>query len=415
MARKKAEPVEEPKMEEEQPAEQSAEQSVEQVGESAAPMVDLSDIPMLEVEGDLGGNAPSPEGSDDPPAETPAEAEPETAPSASEPETPESEEEAMLAPEAKIPDEYPEELAAEEEPTPELSDRQKFYALKFNELDRGLPPAERAEWNAIYASYRGRSALHGTVLGVDPMKAMVFDRSTRVQAMQMMNCAIIVRHRVRILIPETELWFSENEKPDYVAQSVTGANLDFIITKVDREGEYAVASRRMALRARRYYFTHRPALCTEGARLTCKLLSVGPRRCLVEFFGYDIDLTQRDIRYTAIPDLRVEYHPGRELPCIFKGFDPETGKPIISIKETEPNPFDGAILRHPEGCRRMATISGKYGGGVFCNLPDDTVLMCDYSYQHEDSDFMVGDTVIVVVQSFNMEKKQIYGKILSKW
>ena len=230
-----------------------------------------------------------------------------------------------------------------------------------------------------------------------------------------MNCAVIVPYRVRIIIPESEMWELGDERPDFVAENITGANLDFIITKVDREGNYAVASRQMAARARRYYFTHRPALSTEGARITCKLLAVGPRRCLVECYGYDVDLTQRDMRYTAIPDLRDVYHPGQELPCIFKGFDPDTAKPIISIKETEPNPFDGAILRHPEGCRRMAVISGKYGGGVFCNLPDGTVLMCNYSYQHEDSDFMVGDTVIVVIQSFNMEQKQIYGKILSKW
>ena len=59
-------------------------------------------------------------------------------------------------------------------------------------------------------------------------------------------------------------------------------------------------------------------------------------------------------------------------------------------------------------------IAGKYGG-VFCNLPDGTVCMCDYSYQHEDSDFLVGDTVILVVQRYAEEKKQMYGKILSKW
>lgn len=38
-----------------------------------------------------------------------------------------------------------------------------------------------------------------------------------------------------------------------------------------------------------------------------------------------------------------------------------------------------------------------------------------YSYQHEDSDFLVGDTVILVVQRYAEEKKQMYGKILSKW
>ena len=391
MPKKKAEITEEIT-----PAEQPEAQADQTAG---GPAVDLSDIPVLEMEGDLSETPPTPVPDD---AEIPAPA-------------PAQESETMPTQEADIPDEYPEELAATEEPTPELTDRQKFYALKFNELDRHLSPSERAEWNSIYASYRGRSALHGTVLGIDPVKAVVFDRKTRVQAMQMKNCAIIVPYRVRILIPEDEMWAPGNERPDFVSETITGANLDFIITKVERLGNFAVASRQMAARARRYYFTHRPALCTVGARITCKLLTVGPRRCTVECYGFDVGLTQRELRYTAIPDLRDEYHPGQELPCIFKGFDPETGLPIISVKETEPNPFDGAILRHPEGCRRMATISGKYGGGVFCNLPDDTVLMCDYSYQHEDSDFMIGDTVIVVVQSFNMEKKQIYGKILSKW
>ena len=41
--------------------------------------------------------------------------------------------------------------------------------------------------------------------------------------------------------------------------------------------------------------------------------------------------------------------------------------------------------------------------------------MCSYSYQHEDAGFMVGDTVILVVQRYDAEKRQLCGKILSKW
>jgi hypothetical protein len=41
--------------------------------------------------------------------------------------------------------------------------------------------------------------------------------------------------------------------------------------------------------------------------------------------------------------------------------------------------------------------------------------MCAYSFQYEDSQFQVGDTVIVVIQRFDLPKKQIYGKIISKW
>ena len=322
------------------------------------------------------------------------------------------------------------ELAAEPEPLPEpetppppppkpekpeKSDRQIFYELDFNEVDRGLTPEERQEWNSIYASYRSRSALSGRIIGVDPLAIRVRNRQTGDMEQEVMYCAVVVPYRVRIVIPASEMWESGQERPDFVLQNMVGAAIDFIIIKVDRESGFAIASRRMAARSQRYFFSHRPALHREGAQTKCRVLSVGPRRCLVECYGHDINLTQRELRYTAIPDLRDAYHPGMELDCIVKSYDAGNAALRISVKETESNPFEGAELRHPVGCRRQAVIAGKYGGGVFCNLPDGTVCMCGYSYQHEDADFQVGDTVILVVQRYDIEKRQMYGKILSKW
>lgn len=164
-----------------------------------------------------------------------------------------------------------------------------------------------------------------------------------------------------------------------------------------------------------YFFAHREDLHRIGARVKCRMLAVGPRRCLVDCYGHDLDITQREMRYASIPDLRNEYHPGMEIDCIVKVFDPDNDKLEISIKETEVNPFFGAEQRHPVGSRRLAVISGKYGGGVFCNLPDGVVCMCNYSYQHEDADFMVGENVMLIVQRYEDEKLQMYGKIMSKW
>ena len=131
--------------------------------------------------------------------------------------------------------------------------------------------------------------------------------------------------------------------------------------------------------------------------------------------GKAIDLTQREMRYTAIPDLREQYHRGDALDCIVKEYDRESGKLVISVKETNPNPFDGAELRHPEGSRRQAEIAGKYAGGVFCNLPDGVVVMCSYSFHYDDAAFAIGDKVIVMLQRYDFGKKQIYGKIVAKW
>ena len=301
------------------------------------------------------------------------------------------------------------------EPEPQKNDRQSFYDLDFNALDRDLTAEERQEWNSIYASYRGRSALTGTIIGVDPLHISVRNKETGEMERKTMYCAIVVPYRVRVVIPDTEMWEQEQARPDFVLQNMVGATIDFIIIKVDRENGVAVASRRLAARSQRYFFAHRDSLNRIGAQVKCRVLSVGPRRCLVECYGHDINLTQRELRYTAIPDLRDEYHPGEELDCVVTGFDPDKDDLQISVKATQSNPFDGAEQRHPVGSRRYATIAGKYGGGVFCNLPDGTVCMCNYSYQHEDSDFMVGDTVIVLVQRFADEKRQMYGKIMSKW
>jgi len=300
-------------------------------------------------------------------------------------------------------------------PEPEQSSRRGFYDLNFNALDRDLTTEERQEWNSIYASYRGRSALTGKIIGVDPLSVSVRNGQTGESDRQTMYCAIVIPYRVRLVTPAAEMWEDGQERPDFVLQNMVGAVIDFIITKVDRESGFAIASRRMAARSQRYFFTHRLSLHREGTRTRCRVLSVGPRRCLVECYGHDINLTQRDLRYTAIPDLRDAYRPGDELECIVKSYDAAAATLKISVKETESNPFEGAELRHPVGSRRQAAIAGKYGGGVFCNLPDGTVCMCSYSYQHEDSDFQVGDTVILVVQRYDTEKRQMYGKILSKW
>lgn len=298
---------------------------------------------------------------------------------------------------------------------PSKSDRQKFFELKFHDLDRHLTPEERQEWNTIYASYRGRSAITGTIIGVDPLSIYVWNPQTEQREKKTMFCAIVVPYRVRIVIPASEMWEEGEERPDYVLQNMVGATVDLIIIKVEREGNFAIGSRRLANRSQRYYFAHREDLHRIGARVKCRMLAVGPRRCLVDCYGHDLDITQREMRYASIPDLRNEYHPGMEIDCIVKVFDPVKDKLEISIKETEVNPFFGAEQRHPVGSRRLAVISGKYGGGVFCNLPDGVVCMCNYSYQHEDADFMVGENVMLIVQRYENEKLQMYGKIMNKW
>ena len=303
--------------------------------------------------------------------------------------------------------------AAAEKSESSEPEKKSFYDLDFRALDQDLSPEQRQEWNTIYASFRSRSVMRGTIIGVDPHSMTVRSAQTGQVETKRMYCAVIVPFRARILIPETEMWAENEERPAFVLRNMPGAQIDFVITHVDREAGFAIGSRRLALASRRYFFSTQP-LHQPGSRVPCHVLAVGPRRCLVECYGYDVNLSQRDMSYAAIPDLREQYHPGDELTCVVKQFDRKAGSLEISVKETVPNPFDEASLRHPVGCRRRASIAGKYAGGVFCNLPDGAVVMCRYSFHYEDSDFKTGDTVMVVIQRYDEGKKQIFGKIVGR-
>ena len=296
-----------------------------------------------------------------------------------------------------------------------LKSKPALLSLDLNELDRDLTEEEREEWNAIYASYRSKSLLTGRITGIDTHSFTVRNRETGQIERRRMQCAVIINYRVKVLVPETEAWMPGQERPSYVMRNMTGAEIDYTILDVDREGGVAIGSRRMAMLARRHFFDTAKSGHELGERLTCRVLSVGPKRCLVECGGRDMSLSQKDLTYTATPDLRERYHPGQALDCILKEYDRQTGQMWISVKDTLSNPFFGAIKRHPVGSRRQAVISGKYGGGVFCTLPDETVCLCLYSTRHLDSDFHIGDTVILVIKQFDYARHLIYGRILSKW
>ncbi len=294
------------------------------------------------------------------------------------------------------------------------AERRAFFGLNFRELDRGLLPEEQQEWNAIYASYRGRSVMSGQIAGIDPRVFRVRDRKTGEIRNHTIWCAVVIPFRIPILIPETEMWARGEERPRYVMRNMGDAMIDFVITDVDREKDYVVGSRRLALASRRYYFSNQPALNRIGSRVPCSVLTVSLRRLLVTCYGYDVGLTQREIDYTAIPDLTEKFHRGDTFDCVVKEYDSRANHLVLSAKELKSNPYDGADFRHPLGCSRQAMISSKYAGGVFCNLVDGVTVMCNYSFQFEDGDFDMGDRVTVVIQRYDDQKKQVYGKIVAK-
>ena len=300
-------------------------------------------------------------------------------------------------------------------PARSANNHSRLLSLDLNELDWDLTEPERQEWNDIYASFRSKSVLTGKIIGIEAHAFNVQNRETGQVERRRIYCAAIIAYKIKVLIPETEMWMPGEERPSHVLRNMSGAEIDYVILDVDRVGGMATASRRMGAVIRRHAFDTARGGHEPGERLPCRILTVGPNRCLIECGGRDLTLCYRDISYSSYDDLRKQYRPGEHHDCILKEYDRASGLMRVSIKEAAPNPFEGAIVLHPLGCRRQAVISGKYGGGVFCTMPDGTTCLCLYTSQHTDRDFRKGETVILAVVKYDYDRSLIYGRILSKW
>ncbi len=289
-----------------------------------------------------------------------------------------------------------------------------FKDLNLTELDKDLSEEQQKEWNAIYASYRAGSVLSGKVVGMDTTAITLKNKETGEPERVAINCLVVISYRVKVLIPEQEVWFDEKTtRPEHVLRSMTGAMIDYVITGIDRENDCCTASRRTAMHVRRKAFTKLAPKV--GKKVPVNIMAVGATHLLATCGGYDMTLSQRDLSYGMLGDLRNKYHPGETLTAILKAYDRENQVMQVSVKEVEPHPFDGVEMRHPLNCRRASVISGKYKGGVFCKLEENLDCLCIYSMYQNDEDFNIGDQVIVVITKYDYGRKLVYGKIVAKW
>ncbi len=289
-----------------------------------------------------------------------------------------------------------------------------FKDLDLTELDKDLSEEQQKEWNAIYASWRAGSILTGRVVGVDTTTITLINEETGEPERVAINCLVVISYRVKVLIPEQQVWFDEKTtRPEHVLRSMTGAVIDYVITGIDRESDCCTASRRSAMYVRRKAFTKLAPRV--GKKVSVNVLAVGASHLLANCGGYDMTLSQRDLSYGMLGDLRDKYHPGETLTAVLKEYDEGNQTIRVSVKEAEPHPFDGVEIRYPLNCRRASVISGKYKGGVFCKLEENLDCLCTYSMYQCDEDFDIGDQVIVVITQYDYPRKLVYGKIVAKW
>lgn len=288
--------------------------------------------------------------------------------------------------------------------------RKEFNAQAMADSDRGLPEEQREEWSAIYASYESRSILQGTICGMEsvPIPTGESDEHGK-PVMEPLHCMVVIQHYAKVLIPEP--FFRMEEGVSFALSSTIGAKIDYIIIGVDRAGGCAVASRAMAMEQQRWYMREVRRV-QAGDVIPMSVLAVGPTRLTLTAGGYDTALTQSGISYQYLSDLRELYHPGQELSA--RVLEITEQQLVISIKDVGPDPYEDAALRHPVGASRVAVITNKFHGAVFCRLPDGCTVVCKYAKQFSDDQFAINDRVLVQIRHFDDAHHWLRGKIRAK-
>ena len=289
-----------------------------------------------------------------------------------------------------------------------------FKDLNLKELDKNLTEPERAEWQSIYASYRSGSVMYGNVVGVDMHEFKLRPTSEEEEfEKRTMRCLIVIPYLVKIIIPEHEVFIGDRSTEYHMMHSMCGARVSYVITHIDREEGFAIASRKLSLEKIKRASIRR--MGKAGDVVDVDVLAVGQNLCTVTYNGYDITVPQRDVSYGRIEDLRAEMLPGDVRKALITEYNVDEKVLKLTLKGATAHPFDGIEIRHPLGSTRLAKLVGKYAGGVFCRLYDGvTTILCSYLSMQYDGDFHEGDIVEVIINKYNYDTKQVYGKILRK-
>lgn len=286
---------------------------------------------------------------------------------------------------------------------------ESFFSLDLKQMDKDLTAREKEEWNLIYASMRSNSIMHGEVIGTETVMPNPTDESDAAE--NGVLCLVVMAYRVKILIPETMVWFEGEGRERFVLNNMGGAHLEFIVTAIDRPGWCAVASRTLAMERQRWAAAQVSRL-TVGMIIDCRALAVGPTILTLAAYGYDWTLPARALSYSFLGDLRKSYQPGQVLQARVMSLS-DSGI-AVSVKDAAPNPYEGAEYRHPVGSIRIGTIISKYKGSIFVRLTDDCTAVCHYAQQFTDDQFQTDDIVKVQIQSYLDKAQWLRGKITGK-
>lgn len=265
----------------------------------------------------------------------------------------------------------------------------------------------------LVESLKSKKILTGTIQGVE-----------RLASNPEMCYAVIYHGDIKVIIPVLEAVeepedYRDQPKGDvlhYLLNKRLGAEVDYIVERIDQECEVVSASRlkAMAMKRREYYFrTDRDGnyQIYEGIRAEARVVSVIRAGIFVDLFGVECYIPLRELSYQRWVDAATHYQPGqRVLVKVLEVDRTDRNRPTVvaSVKQAGENPYEVALKKFVINNLYVGTVSLVDLTGVFVSLDGGIDCLCTHPKRGRPPR---GARVTVRILGINYENNRIWGVI----
>ncbi len=208
-----------------------------------------------------------------------------------------------------------------------------------------------------------------------------------------------------------------NDVYRYMLTKELGTEIDFIVKGIDQEGGLVVASRKeaMAVRRRQFYFGQDREgnnILYEGVVAEARITAVIRTGIFVELFGVQSYIPVNELSYNRIIDAAHHFQNGqRTLVKILKldRSDPKNISVTLSVKQTQPNPYESVSERFTIGNLYIGTVTMVDINGIFVSLDCGVDVLCPFPIRGRP---LITSRATVRITHIDEELKRMRGEIV---
>ena len=176
-----------------------------------------------------------------------------------------------------------------------------------------------------------------------------------------------------MIIPVSEMELNLSEQNGYgemkgrqvrILNNMVGCEIDFILIALDDTARSVVASRRLAMLAKRrkFYFPNEngSVQITEGRVVQARVIAVAEKVVRLEVFGAECAVPARDIAWEWVGDAREKYHVGDRVMAVVTSIESDADTMNIKITADMKRLMKNEVLEKLKECK----VQGRYSGRI---------------------------------------------------